>query len=83
MQRHGNGLREFSFEIPAGWIAGVGEQGVYADGGLPGLKLVEGVFSFAAFFSDGEDAERGDGFEGIVGFGIHHAYADGNVISGV
>lgn len=61
----------------------MGEQGVYADGGLPGLKLVEGVFGFAAFFSDGEDAKRGDGFEGIGGLRVQQAYADGEVISGI
>ena len=54
-----------------------------AHAGLLGLNLVKGVFGFAAFFSDGKDAERGDGFEGIGGFRVQHADTDGDVIAGV
>ncbi|HTQ63094.1 MAG TPA: hypothetical protein VMI32_22935 [Candidatus Solibacter sp.] len=49
------------------------KQGVDADRGLLGLQLVDGVFRFAAFLLDGEDAKRGDGFERIIWFGMEHA----------
>lgn len=54
-----------------------------AHSGLLRLHLIEGVLGFAAFFSDGQDAKGGDGFEGIVGFWMQHADADGNVVSDV
>lgn len=59
------------------------KQGVNTDGGLLGLNLVQGVFGFATFLSNGEDAEGGDGFERIVGSRMHHASTDGEVIPGV
>ncbi len=59
------------------------EERVDALGGLLGLQLVDGVFRFAAFFLDGEDAKPGDRFEGIARLGMQHAHADGKEISRV
>ena len=80
---HGDGLGEFAFEVPAGRVARVREKRVDALGGLLGLSRVDGEFSFVALFADGENAERRDGFEGVIGPGMAHAEADGEEIDDV
>jgi hypothetical protein len=43
----------------------VWKQCVNADAGLLRLDGVDVVFGFAALFGDGQEAQRGDGLEGI------------------
>lgn len=59
------------------------EYGVNANAGLLWLKLVDGVFRFVALFTDGEDAESGDGFKGIAGFGMAYANVHRDKVSRV
>ena len=73
---HRDRLREFAFEIPARRIAIVRKQCVDALGGLLGLHWVDAIFGLVAFFVDGQDAKRGDGFKRIAGFRMHHANAN-------
>lgn len=48
------------------------KKGVRANAGLLRLNLVDGVFRFSAFFGDGQNASRGDGFERIAGLRMNH-----------
>jgi hypothetical protein len=50
---HGNGLREFFLEVPAGRIAVVWEEGVDTLGGLLRLQRIDAVFRSVALFADG------------------------------
>jgi hypothetical protein len=81
--RHGDGLREFSLEIPARPIAAVRKQCVDADTGLLRLHWVNAVFRFVSFFVDGENPQRRDGFKRVAGLRMHHAYANGNEVANV
>jgi predicted permease len=80
---HRNGLREFPFEIPAGRVAIVRKQCVDALGGLLRLDRVDTVFRLASFFADGQDADGGDGFKRVAGFGANHANANRCKVAGV
>ncbi|MGB8661053.1 MAG: hypothetical protein WCD34_11565 [Candidatus Acidiferrum sp.] len=82
-ENHRNGLREFSFEIPARGIASVREQGMNAHGSLLRLDRIDGVFGFVSFFVDGKDAERGNGLQGVAGLWMHHAHVKRDKVSGV
>lgn len=53
-----------------------------ADAGLLRLKLVDGVFGFAAFFVNRKDASCGDGFERVGGFRVNHADVERNEVHG-
>ena len=78
---HGNGLREFLLEVPAGRIAAVGKEGVDALGGLLRLQRVDAVFGFVAFFADGEDSKGSYRLEGVAGFCVQHAHTQRNVVA--
>jgi hypothetical protein len=80
---HGDGLREFLLEIPARRIAIVREERVDAGCGLLGLKRIYGEFCSVAFFVDGQDAESGDCFEGIVELLVNHAYTDRSAVANI
>ncbi len=54
-----------------------------AFGGLLRLHRVDTIFCFPAFLRDGENAERGDGFEWVIGFRMHHAHANGSKIANI
>jgi len=76
-------LREFSFEVPARRIAIVRKQCMDALGGLLGLQRVDAVFGLVAFFADGQDAKRSDGFERAAGFCVQHTDAKRDKVAGV
>ena len=80
---HRNGLREFFLEIPARKVAVMREQRVDAHAGLLRLDRVDVIFGFAAFFTDGEDAQRRDCFKGIAGFRMHHPHANRDGVANV
>jgi len=49
-----------------------------------GLLRLDGIhteFGLVALFVDGQDAQRGDGFERIVRFWMDHAHANGGVVA--
>jgi len=52
------------------------KQRVDTLGGLLGLQRVDAVLGLVAFFVDGEDTKRGDGFKRVAGFRMHHAHAN-------
>ena len=59
------------------------KQGVDANGGLPRLQLVDGVFRLAAFFCDGEDAESSDSLKGIVWLRMQQPDANRNKVPNI
>jgi hypothetical protein len=56
---------------------------VDALGSLLGLNLVDAVFRLASFLADGQDADGGDGFKRVAGFGANHANAKRCKVAGV
>lgn len=52
-------------------------------GGLLRLDRVDTVFRLASFFADGQDADGGDGFKRVAGFGANHANANRCKVAGV
>ncbi len=46
-----------------------------AHAGLLGLNRIDVVFSLAALFADGEDAQRSYSFERVIRFRVSHAHA--------
>ena len=81
--RHGNGLREFSFEIPARPIAIMRKQCVDAHACLLRIDGIDAVFCLVPFFVDGENPQRRDCFKRIGRLRVHHSYPNGNEVANV
>jgi hypothetical protein len=72
--RHRNRLGEFFLEIPARKIAVVRKQRMDAHAGLLGLNWIDVIFSLAALFANGQNAQRSYGFVRVVWCRVSHAH---------